>query len=63
MIVFLSPSHEAQGFNDPNAHPITLISNGQGLHYLTSNNNVYYVDVDSNKNIHVEHESEFDIVS
>ena len=49
MIVFLSPSYEAQRYNDPNAYPITLISNGQGLHYLTANNNAYYVDVDSNK--------------
>ena len=49
MIVFLSPSYEAQRYNDPNAHPITLISNGQGLYYLTANNNAYYVDVDSNK--------------
>ena len=48
---------------NPNAHPITLLSNGQGLHYLTADSNAYYVGIDSNNNIQVEPESQFDSVS
>ena len=37
-------SYAVQGFNESNAHLITLNFNGQGLHYLTADNNInaYY---------------------
>ena len=57
-------SYAVQGFNESNAHLITLNSNGQGLHYLTADNNMnaYHVGIDTNNNIQVEPESEFDTV-
>ena len=55
--------HIVQGYSDPNAHHVTLISSGQGVHYLTANNNAYYVGIDSNNNIQADAESEFDTVS
>ena len=48
---------------NPNVHHITLNSTGQGIHYLSANNNAYYVGVDLNDNIQVEPESEYDTVS
>ena len=58
-------TYAVEGYVDPNAHPITLISNGQGLHYLRADidGNAYYVGIDSNNNIQVEPESQFNSVS
>ena len=47
----------AEGNSNPNAHLVTLSSNGQGAHFLSANNNTYYVAIDSD-NILVLHESE-----
>ena len=52
-----------QGHFDPNALPVTLNSNGQGLHYLSDRNNTYYVAIDSNNNIKPLLESEVANVS
>lgn len=48
---------------DPNAYLVTLSSNGQGAHYLSANNNTYYVGINSNKELQVQPESGFDNVS
>ena len=62
LLLFLY-SCTVRGYNDPNAHYVTLNSTGQGVHYLTADNNAYYVGIDSNNNIQVDAESEFDSVS
>ena len=63
MVTIYFYSCTVQGYFDPNAHHVTLISSGQGVHYLTANNNAYYVGIDSNNNIQADAESEFDSVS
>jgi len=40
-----------RGYFDPNANLIHWKNNGQGLLYLTNEDNTYYVAIDSNKNI------------
>ena len=52
-----------QGYFDPNAYHICLLTTGQGTHHLSANNNAFYVGIDSNNNIQVEAETEFDNVS
>ena len=48
----------AEGKSNPNAHLVTLSSDGQGAHFLSANENTYYVAIDSDNNILVLHESE-----
>lgn len=51
--------HTAEGMSNPKTYGlIYLISNGQGDHYLSANNNAYYVAIDSDNNIQVLPESE-----
>ena len=48
---------------DPSAYLVTLISNGQGAHYMSANNNSHYVAIDFDNNIQALPESEIPNVS
>ena len=48
---FVVCSCSVQGYFDPNALPVTLNSNGQGVYYLSDIDNTYYVAIDSDNNI------------
>ena len=52
-----------QGYFDPNVHIVTLNSTGTGVHYLSANNNNYYVTMDLNNNLQPSPESEIPNVS
>ena len=50
-------------FTDSSAHLVNLTSNGQGAHFLSANENTYYVAIDSDNDIQALHESEVANVS
>ena len=43
-------------FTDSSAHLVNLTSNGQGAHFLSANDNTYYVAIDSDNNVQALHE-------
>ena len=63
IIVMFSTTNTADGYFDPTAHFVNLLSNGQGKHYMSANNNAYYVAIDSDNNVQALPESQIPNVS